>query len=96
MGKITKRVEITQTLEQHSGVEEDITAWMELVRGHEQIEELDRSTVVQLVDSIEIEEQIETGGKRSLEVWINYRFLGKIPKHAERAAPHGDSFGLAG
>jgi len=75
-------------------MEQDITAWLALVAQHEGVVLLDRGTVLELLESVEVQEFFATDGKRHLEFWINYRFIGKIPQNAEKNAQHGIPHGL--
>jgi len=81
-------------LETHSDVEQDISTWLELVAKYEEIISLDRSTILELIESVEVQETFDTDGQRHLEIWINYRFIGRVPFKTERNASHGVPHGL--
>ncbi|MCL2425032.1 MAG: recombinase family protein [Oscillospiraceae bacterium] len=85
---------ISGELETHRDVEQDISAWLELVAKHEEISVLDRNTVLELIESIEVQETFDTDGQRHLEIWINYRFIGRMPNKTEKNALHGVPHGL--
>ena len=63
--------EVSGELEAYRDVEQDISAWLELVAEHEQIDTLDRGTVLKLIESVEVQESFDADGKRHLEIWVN-------------------------
>ena len=85
--------EISGELEAYRDVEQDISAWLELVAEHEQIDTLDRGIVLKLIESVEVQETFDADGKRHLEIWVNYRFIGRLTQKTERNAPHGVPLG---
>jgi len=58
---------ISSELETHSDIEQDISTWFELVAKHEEISALERSTVLELIKSVEVQETFDTGGQRHSE-----------------------------
>ena len=85
----TQHKENSAELERSQEAEQDITAWLTLVSQYEDIDSLDRSTVQKLLESVEMQESFDADGKRHLEFWINYRFIGKISQKTERNALNG-------
>jgi len=89
-----RHMDISAEIERARETELDIAAWLELVAHYENIVSLDRGAVLELLESVEVQETFSASGKRHLEIWINYRFIGKIPSNAKRDALHGVSHGL--
>ncbi len=58
--------------------EDDIDKWMKTISQYMQIKQLDRPTVLELIDSITISEAIKKNGKRHQDITINYRFIGNL------------------
>ena len=56
----------------------DIQRWAALVRKHLHIRELDRETVDELIDRIEVGESAVVDGKRVRDIRIFYRFIGNV------------------
>ena len=56
----------------------DIQSWAAVVRKHLHIRELDRETVDELIDRIEVGEKTVVDGKNVRDIKIYYRFVGNI------------------
>ena len=56
----------------------DIQSWAAVVRKHLHIQELDRETVDELIDRIEVGEKTVVDGKNVRDIKIYYRFVGNI------------------
>mgnify|MGYP000282028225 CR=1 FL=1 len=56
----------------------DIQSWAAVVRKHLHIWELDRETVDELIDRIEVGEKTVVDGKNVRDIKIYYRFVGNI------------------
>lgn len=56
----------------------DIQSWAAVVRKHLHIRELDRETVDELIDRIEVGEKTVIDGKNVRDIKIYYRFVGNI------------------
>ena len=56
----------------------DIQSWAAVVRKHLHIRELDRETVDELIDRIEVGEKTVIDGKNVRDIKIYYRFGGNI------------------
>jgi len=56
----------------------DIQNWAAVVRKHLHIRELDRETVDELIDRIEVGESAVVDGKRVRDIRIFYRFIGNV------------------
>lgn len=72
---LEKLVSITQQQEQETA---NMQHWADIIRRHLHIRELNRETVDELIDHIEIGERIDVDGKRVREIKIFYRFVGDI------------------
>jgi len=57
--------------------EKGISNWLGLIERHVDLPELDRMTVTELIDSIDVYES-DDGKRRHLQFRINYRFVGEI------------------
>jgi len=58
--------------------QENMGAWLALIRQHRNIETLDRDTVLKLIDKIEIGEREIKGNQKQREIRIHYKFVGYI------------------
>ena len=58
--------------------QENMGAWLELIRQHRNIETLDRDTALKLIDKIEIGEREIKGNQKQREIRIYYKFVGYI------------------
>ncbi len=63
--------------------ENEIGKWLQLISQYMEITELDRPTVMELVDSITISEASRESGKRTQEITIQYRFIGNLAGSAK-------------
>lgn len=87
-----QQLELSAKLETQAETEQDISKWLELIAQHEQLDELDRTAITSLIEYVEIKETFDEIDMRHLELTIYYRFIGKMPLNAEKAAMHGSSF----
>ncbi len=55
-----------------------VDEWLALIAEHMDIKELDRTTVMGLIDTITIGEARKENGKRTQEITIQYRFIGNL------------------
>ena len=67
--------EINETKEDHIITLEDPLEFLETIRKYENVTELKRSMLVELIDSIYVYQAEGTGKERTQKVEINYRFL---------------------
>ena len=58
--------------------QENMGAWLELIRQNRNIETLDRETILKLIDKIEIGEREIKGNQKQREIRIHYKFVGYI------------------
>ena len=65
----------TQQQEQEAAA---MQRWSALIRKHLHIRELDRDTVDELIDRIEVGESAVVDGKRVRDIRIFYRFIGNV------------------
>ena len=56
----------------------NIEKWASLIRKYQELQSLDRETVDELIDHIEIGERSVQNGKRCQDIKIVYRFIGMI------------------
>lgn len=56
----------------------NIQNWTAVIRKHLHLQELDRETVDELIDHIEIGEYTDFNGQRSQKIKVFYRFVGSI------------------
>lgn len=61
----------------------DINQWMDTISEYMDIKKLDRTSVVELIDTITIGEGRMVKGKRRQDIAINYRFIGNLLEHAK-------------
>ena len=55
---------------------QDAAVWVERVRNHLDIQELDRAAVLDLIDSIFVSEPYVVNGKKNQDIKIKYKFVG--------------------
>ena len=65
-------------LSERTCTERDITEWLDLISGYMELETLDRITVLELIDYIEIGERQRDDRKREIDISIRYRFIGNL------------------
>ena len=56
----------------------NIQNWAAVIRKHLHLQELDRETVDELIDHIEVGEHTDVNGQRSQNIRVFYRFIGSI------------------
>lgn len=57
--------------------------WLALIAGYLEIKELDRTVVMELIDTITVGEAKNIEGKRTQEISIQYRFIGNLLENAK-------------
>ncbi len=70
---------VAEWKEKENGVED----WLALITRHMEITELDRMTVMELIDKIVVGEAKMENGMRTQDIFIQYRFIGKLPEDAK-------------
>ncbi len=63
--------------------EHEIGKWLRLISQYMEIKELDRQTVMELIESISISEATKESGNRTQEITIRYRFIGNLLENAK-------------
>lgn len=89
-GYITEQAELDQRLkllreqqQEAQFTESEIEKWMQLISQHMEIKDLDRPTVLEMIESITISEARKVNGKRHQNITINYRFIGNLLGNAK-------------
>ena len=75
--------ELRQQLNDRECTETEIGKWLRLISRYMEIKELDRQTVMELIESITISEANRESGKRAQEITIQYRFIGNLLENAK-------------
>jgi len=65
----------------------DVKKWLDLIVQYQNIAQLDRSILMELIESITIGEGDRTTGKRTQDVTIRYRFIGDLGDTATAVTP---------
>lgn len=73
-----KKQTIEQQLHTQKCSEAEIDRWLQLIGQYMEIDDLDRPTVMELIESITISEASKATGKRTQEITIKYRFIGNL------------------
>ncbi len=69
---------LQQQLSTHECNENEVGSWLELISQYMEIEQLDRPTIMELIESITISEAVRQHGQRTQEITIQYRFIGNL------------------
>jgi hypothetical protein len=79
---------LRRELESIEEANEDITEWLDLIERCVDIETLDRTTVLNMIDKIVVSESVkdEAAKKKTQELTINYRFIGSLLSNAKEGA----------
>ena len=72
-----------RALEQQQCTERDIADWLNMIAGYMELKTLDRITVMELIESIEIGESKRGNERREQEISIHYRFIGNLLDEAK-------------
>lgn len=73
-----KRVLLTKQIQSVKDAEGEIADWMDLIERQLDIEELDRATVMELIDRVEVSETRDVNGEKRQDIFIKYRFIGNV------------------
>lgn len=77
--QLTKEIETLKVdLEKTQNVIADITAWAKSIADAIEIKELDRDTLLTLIDYIEVMESVRVDSQRQYRIAIHYRFVGNL------------------
>lgn len=74
---------LTAELKAVQSTENEIAEWIGLVEKQTDIQTLDRVTVMELIETIEVGEKVKENGKRTQEISIEYRFIGNLLQNAK-------------
>lgn len=77
---------LSEQIQMKQQAESEVDEWMDLVGKQIDIEKLDRATVMELIDRIEVSEAWKVNGERIQEVSIQYRFVGNLQNNKEGIA----------
>ena len=76
---LTREIEtLKSNLEQTQNVIADITAWAQSIADAIEIKELDRDTLLTLIDYIEVMEPIKEPERKEFRIKIHYKFVGNL------------------
>lgn len=75
--------DLGEQLNSRKCTENEIGKWLRLISQHMEIKELDRQTVMELIESITISEANHESRKRTQEITIQYRFIGNLLDYAK-------------
>lgn len=76
--KLEERTRLTAQLEACQEDEQAADDWIALIRDYTQLEELDRPTLLRLVNRIEVGEKYELDGETHRDIKIYYNFVGYV------------------
>ena len=68
----------SQNLAASRETESSVDAWLDMMQDYAQLEELDRPTLVRLIQKIEISERYAVDGHEERDIHIYYNFVGYI------------------
>ena len=76
--KQERRKELTEQLAARLETEPSVDAWLDMMQDYAQLEELDRPTLVRLIQKIEISERYTVDDHEERDIHIYYNFVGYI------------------
>lgn len=76
--KLARRAELSAKLEQSQQADSDVNDWVSVMQDCSCLDVLDRSTLLRLIDRIEIGERREVDGKQERDIRIFYKFAGVV------------------
>ena len=76
--KQERRKELTEQLAASRETESSVDAWLDMMQDYAQLEELDRPTLVRLIQKIEISERYTVDDHEERDIHIYYNFVGYI------------------
>ncbi len=76
--KQERRKELTEQLAASSENEKAVDDWLDMMQDYSQLEELDRSTLMRLIQKIEVGEKYTVDGHEERDIHIYYNFVGFI------------------
>ena len=76
--KQERRRELTERLAASRENEQSVDAWLDMVQDYYDLQELDRPTLMRLIQKIEISEKYTVDGHEERDIHIYYNFVGYI------------------
>ena len=76
--KLEQKSRLTDELETYRQETDDVQQWMTLIREYAKLEELDRPTLLRLINRIDIGEKKVEDGRTVRDIKIHYNFVGYI------------------
>ncbi len=76
--KLEQKGRLSGELEAYQQDTDDVQQWMNLIREYAKLEQLDRPTLLQLINRIDIGEKKVEGGRTFRDIKIHYNFVGYI------------------
>lgn len=76
--KQERRKELTEQLAARLETESSVDVWLDMMQDYAQLEELDRPTLVRLIQKIEISERYTVDDHEERDIHIYYNFVGYI------------------
>ena len=76
--KMEQRMQLMAQLEEMRADVQAVDGWIGLIRDYAQLEELDRPTLLRLIQRIEVGEKYEVDGKTHRDIKIYYNFVGYV------------------
>ena len=76
--KHERRRELTEQLSASRENEQSVDAWLDMVQNYYDLQELDRPTLMRLIQKIEISEKYTVDGHEERDIHIYYNFVGYI------------------
>lgn len=76
--KLEQKSRLTDELEAYQQETDDVQQWMTLIREYAKLEELDRPTLLRLINRIDIGEKKVEDGRTVRDIKIHYNFVGYI------------------
>ncbi len=61
-----------------------IDDWLDMVSCHLDIADLDRTTLMELVETIVVSDRYKVNDKKHQDIKINYRFIADLPSRAKK------------
>ena len=76
---LTKEIEILKSdLEKTQNVLADITSWAKSIADAIEIKELDRETLLTLIDYVEVMDSVRVDNQKQYRIAIHYKFVGNL------------------
>lgn len=78
MDLLEQKEENFSLLESRRNTESEISDWLSLINKYKGIKHLDRATVMELIDTVTVDESFSESGQKTQTITINYRFIGNV------------------